>query len=61
MKKAQIKLIDPTGRTVPGTVITDYRPFMPGLRAHLLKDIAPADAAQWGHQVTGYTTPITDL
>lgn len=61
MQKAQIKLIDPNGYTVPGTVITDYQPFMPGLQAHLLKDIAPVDAAQYGHQVAGYTVQITDL
>jgi hypothetical protein len=43
----ELRLIDPDGYTVPGTVITASEGTVADITEQLLNDVAPAHAAQW--------------
>ncbi|BCK74082.1 hypothetical protein Srufu_080350 (plasmid) [Streptomyces libani subsp. rufus] len=50
----ELRLIDPYGYTVPGTVHTNYPAHAePDLRQQL-REIAERDAAEWGHHTADY-------
>lgn len=53
-----IRLIDPNGYTVPGTVNTNVPEVnAPQVRDHLINDVAPQHAAEWadfGYDVRDY-------
>lgn len=56
----ELRLIDPDGYTVPGTVqdVPDGDPAK--VRDHLLHDVAPTHAAQWadaGYDARDYRVP----
>ncbi|MEW1754141.1 hypothetical protein [Streptomyces angustmyceticus] len=53
----ELRLIDPNGYTVPGTVHTDYPAAMEGELRARLRDVAEREAAQWadfGYRAADY-------
>jgi hypothetical protein len=60
-----LRLVDPDGYTVPGTVQTNVPDAnVDKVRAHLLNDIAPAEAAKWanfGYDARRYRVAVDAL
>lgn len=50
----ELRLIDPNGYTVPGTVHTNYPAASEPELRQSLREIAERDAAEWGHHAAEY-------
>ncbi|MER8002977.1 hypothetical protein [Streptomyces sp. NPDC095613] len=53
----ELRLIDPDGYTVPDTILTVSDATVAEVREHLLREVAPAHAAQWadfGYKASDY-------